>query len=105
MGVTIKVVHNRLPEMAAKLPVATELAIDKFLGDVDGYATARTPVRTGYLKNARSRGKGWIAWDAGYAAYVNFGTRHMAARPFASDAYNRALPGFMAALADLERFL
>lgn len=105
MGASIRIVNNRLGEMRAKLPQATELAIDKFLADVDMYASARTPRRTGYLANARSRGKGWIQWDALYAAFVNFGTRYMAARPFATDAFNRASPGLMAALKDLESFL
>lgn len=105
MGVTISVIHNRLGEMQSKLPGAVELAVDKFLGDVHAYAGARTPRRTGYLANSVSRGAMWIAWGALYAAYVNFGTRYMAARPFATDAFNRAIPGLMAALADLESFL
>lgn len=104
-GVTIIVRSNKLAAIAAALPDAVEMVLEKFMLDVDADATAHTPVDSGNLKNSRQPSKFRIYWPAHYAAYVNFGTRFMAARPFASDAVDRALPGLEAALDDLEGML
>ena len=102
MTVRLVVKSNNLPKIAARVPEAVDLAIDKFLSDVDANATADTPVDEGYLKNSKQREKRRIYWGANYAAYVNFGTIHMAAQPFASDAVAKCEPGFQAALRSLE---
>lgn len=93
---------NNLDKIAAKLPVETDLVIDKFIHDVDAHATASTPVDTGKLKNSKKVTKGRIHWSAEYAGHVNFGTRNTPAQPFASDAVEKCLPGLEEALADLE---
>jgi len=63
---------------------------------VGDLARARVPVRTGYLRSTiYSRIKGWVAEvgaEAAYAMFVEFGTRHMQARPFLYPAIQEWLP-------------
>lgn len=52
---------------------------------------ARPPVATGALAASRTTGTagagvGVVAWTAPHAGFVHYGTRYMAARPFAVDA-------------------
>ena len=103
MAVTIRVKFNKFPDVAAELPREFDKIVDKFLTDVEGDATQFAPVRTGHLKNARTREKNRVTWHADYAAYVNFGTRYMAAQPFVSNAVEANLPGAEAAVEDLAR--
>jgi HK97 gp10 family phage protein len=57
-------------------------------------ASANTPRATGALANSGRVAAGTIGghpaqlitWGVRYAVFVNFGTRHMPARPFATDA-------------------
>jgi HK97 gp10 family phage protein len=57
-------------------------------------ATGRVPRATGTLAGSLSVSPGTVegrpaqtlTWGVRYAPYVNFGTRHMRARPFATDA-------------------
>ena len=57
-------------------------------------AQAATPRRTGRLAGSAritaDRDTVAVVWGATYAAYVNFGTRVMRARPFATDALEAA---------------
>jgi HK97 gp10 family phage protein len=57
-------------------------------------AQARTPRRTGRLAASASIDPAaqivTVTWGTSYAAYVNFGTRRMVARPFATDALEAA---------------
>lgn len=55
----------------------------------EAVAKQRAPVRTGFLRSsiavvADSQTSGRLVVRANYAGYVNFGTRRMAARPFAT---------------------
>lgn len=104
-GVTIRVKFNNLGAIAAAMPDAVDLVLEKFIIDVDADAAVNTPVDQGYLKNSREVGGKRIYWPAHYAAYQNFGTRFMAARPFATNAVDKAMPGAQAAFADLESML
>lgn len=101
-AIQVKIKMNKLPEASAKLREAVKEAQEKFLDDVENLATATVPVDTGKLKGSKERSEGRIAWTAEYAAYVNFGTRHMAPQPFASDAVEKAEPTLIAALQEIE---
>ena len=102
-GVSIRVKFNDCAAVADELKAGAEEIIDKFLTDVDADATMNAPVRTGHLKNARNREPRRIHWYAAYAAFVNYGTRFMAANPFVSNAVDRAEPGAQEAMAELAR--
>lgn len=104
----IRIKSNRLGEIASKLPQVVGDVLTKGIHDIDAHATAQTPVDTGNLMNSKQVeiNDGGLAckisWSAEYAAYVNFGTRSMAAQPFASDAVEKVSPSIIAALEQLE---
>ena len=100
-GVTIRVRFNNCADVAADLKAGADAIVDKFLTDVDRDATESAPVRTGHLKNAKDREERRIHWTADYAAYVNYGTRFMAANGFVTDAVARNEPGAQSAYAEL----
>lgn len=102
MPATVRIKMNKLPQAQANLKPAVEEAGEKYLDEVDRIASGTVPVDTGNLKNSKVRSTGRIAWTAEYAGYVNFGTRFMAAQPFATDASEKALPQLQQALSEIE---
>jgi HK97 gp10 family phage protein len=100
-GVTIRVRFNDCAKVAGELKDGADAIVDKFLADVDADATENAPVRTGHLKNAKEREARRIHWTADYAAYVNYGTRFMAANGFVTNAVARNEPGAQEAYAEL----
>lgn len=54
-------------------------------------AAARPPRRTGALAASGTTFGPVVAWTAPHAPYVEFGTRHMRAQPFAAPAADKAL--------------
>ncbi|MGC4107817.1 MAG: HK97 gp10 family phage protein [Thermomicrobiales bacterium] len=105
-GIHLKIKMNKLPQASAKLREGVAIALEKFALDVEAQATANTPVDTGTLKNSLSTAIGptdiRLYWAAPYAAYVEFGTRHMEGQYFVSDAFENCEPALQAALADIE---
>lgn len=101
---TIDVTKNILPRLSADFPRKTSEAIGLGLFKVLEEADPRTPRDTGNLAGGAlvrfSPGAqdGTVYWPAPYSAYVNFGTRHMAPRPFATDAANIVGPHVVQAL-------
>jgi HK97 gp10 family phage protein len=105
MAVEVRVRLNRLPEITAALPSAGTFLVDKTLTDVEVRATDACPVDTGNLRNNRGRDQNRIHWRAHYAAYVNFGTRYMVARPFVTNAVNAVMPTAQEAADEIARRL
>src|SRR5690349_2736274 len=101
MGTKIVIRINNLDKIAAQLKPKLEVAIQKFLFDVDAHATASTPVDTGKLKNSKSVSEHEIRWSAEYAAFVDQGTRYQPAQPFATTAVQQCIPAFKEALESL----
>jgi HK97 gp10 family phage protein len=66
------------------------------------------PVDTGELRNSgdiEKRDDGYaVFYSAGHAQFVHYGTRHMPARPFLTQAVNHAEPEFREAFDDLDDF-
>jgi len=89
---------ERLGERAERLVRATTLR-------TEALAKARAPVRTGFLKSSITSefdmtGKvkqGIVGPEASYSAYVEFGTRRMAPRPYLYPAADVVEPEFFAA--------
>ena len=102
MATKLVIRMNNLDKVVAQLKPKVDVAIQKFLFDVDAHATANTPVDTGKLKNSKSISEHQIRWSAEYAAFVDQGTRYQPAQPFASDAVQKCLPAFQEALSSLE---
>ncbi len=104
---------EELYEIAADLgkagPKARALGaavINKSLGDMVRDSQAIAPVDTGNLKNSISRTTatptnltGEFGPTASYGGYVNWGTAHMAPRPYIDPAFDAHWPAFMAAIA------
>ena len=79
----------RFSEGAAALPY-------HFAQRVEAYAKAKTPVRTGKLKESIKRERlgpnsHKVTVSAFYGIYVNYGTRYMRAQPFWEPAIQMAL--------------
>lgn len=106
----IEIKYNKLPELARKIPDVTEQVVRKAAFDIEAYAKTVVPVDTGKLKNSITSEfpavhSAIIAPHTEYAAFVEFGTRRMRARPYMRPAAERVAPSFIAALSKLEELL
>lgn len=70
--------------------------LERWAMEVREYARALAPVRTGRLRNSiYAKTSGWtveVGASAEYAIFVEFGTRHMQAKPFLRPAVEEYLP-------------
>lgn len=131
MSVVVTVTSNRFPEIARKLPVEAGKIVQKTLfagqtwvrismaeqksGRAYGAHTASAPgetpaMDTGALANSiqtemDSQTSGTIFTNMEYAAYLEFGTRKMAARPFMAPMAEAIRPEFLSEMAALEKRL
>src|SRR5215831_6129003 len=110
-GVTVRVVSNRLPEASAALHRAVVDQVKTSTLDVQARAQAVVPVRTGLLRRSihsvfEAGGlRGVCGTNVRYAAPVEFGGRHSAARPYLRPAAALVLPRFADALKAILRGL
>lgn len=99
-GVTIRVVSNRIPTVSSALTAAVVEQVNVSTLDVEARAKERVPVKTGTLRRSihsvfENGGlRGICGPSVFYAAFVEFGTRHMAARPYMRPAAAAVLPRF-----------
>lgn len=110
----IRLTHNKFPQIAAKLPVATSQIVRKAAYDIKALARGRLwrghGVDTGLMKNSIdvemvTPTMAEIGPHTEYAIYVEYGTRKMAAIPFMTPAAEQVRPAFIAAMRQLERYL
>lgn len=106
MSMKMVIKMNKLPQASQAVREGVATALEKFALDVEAQATVNTPVDTGTLKNSLSTEISdtsiRLHWAAPYAAYVEFGTRHMEGQHFVTDAVENCTPALQAALADIE---
>lgn len=104
-----QVLDNQFPKIIAGLEPQARAIVAKAALDIQAHAQGRAPVDTGTLKNsirARQIGgngaTGSVRWQvtvgADYGIYVEYGTVHMAARPFLTPAVDAVRPAFLAAM-------
>lgn len=99
-GVTIRVVSNRLPSMPAALREAVVAQVTTSTLDGEARAKQLCPVLTGTLRRSIhsvfSRGglTGTYGPSVAYGFFVEFGTRHMGARPYMRPSAEYVLPRF-----------
>lgn len=102
MPVTIRVVSNHLPEASAYVHAAVRAVVAETAYDVEAKAKAIVPVRTGTPRRSihtvieASGLRAVVGPSVSYSAFVELGTRYMAARPYmrpAAAAVLRLLPG------------
>lgn len=95
-----------LGKASVKGTVLASKAIRKTALDIEGDAKTRAPVDTGALRNSIGvTMNGPLAAEIGptvhYAAYLEFGTYKMAARPFMGPAFDARSPGLEKALGQI----
>jgi HK97 gp10 family phage protein len=107
--VRFKVLENKLPALIKGMePIARQIVAKAAL-DIQGHAQQNAPVDTGTLKNSiqatqigGNAASGSISWrvvvGADYGMYVEWGTVHMAARPFFRPAIDAVRPAFLQAM-------
>jgi HK97 gp10 family phage protein len=85
-----QIVFNRIPQVIAEVEANAQRTVAKVADAIAEDARGHAPVRTGRLRSSiegRPKGKqADIAVDADYAAFVEFGTYKMAAKPFLTPA-------------------
>lgn len=108
IGVDVQLKSN-LSEAAAGLKPAVDQIERKIAHRILEVAETLVPVATGELRDSgdiQHEGDGYsVNYTAPHAPFVHFGTRHMPARPFLTQAVNRVEPEFTQELEDLEDFL
>lgn len=100
-GVEVKVIFNRLPEIAGRLRADGAALVQETADNVATGAQQRAPVDTGYLRaNIHRQGSGLdatVVSEAPYSGYVEYGTGRMGARPFFWPALEAERPIYLAA--------
>src|SRR5690242_11392321 len=92
MGVEVTLDRRGLDALLAHWDDGIGALLDKVANDVLSDALHTVPVRTGNLKNSGQVEPGddkysrYIHFHANYAAYVEFGTRHMRPQPYLTPA-------------------
>lgn len=87
------IVFNRIPEMIGRVEAASRAAPKKVADSIRDDARSRAPVATGFLRSTiesvsiESGKSAEVFVGASYAAFVEYGTYKMAARPFLSPAF------------------
>jgi len=100
-GSTIRVVYNNLPKLPPELHKAAVDEIARSAFEVEAGAKAVVPVRTGLLRRSIHTVfelgglRALVGPSVFYGVYVEFGTRHMAARPYMRPAAAKTLPRFI----------
>lgn len=98
---------NKLPAVPGKMRAAAGKRIHAAGFRVEGDAKGRAPVDTGHLRNTISNRPSGdlstvIAASADYAAYVERGTKFMAAQPFLGPAMDAEGPRLEASFRNIE---
>ena len=108
-GVQIRVVFNNCAKAAAGIHAGAVAEVAKAAHDIEAAAKAKVPVRTATLQRSIHTvvSAGGLTATVGpsvaYSAFVEFGTRHMAARPYMRPAAEAVYPRFTDAMKALTR--
>ena len=102
--------YNNLAKLAKRLPLEVDTIVKTAAFAVEGYAKDIAPFDTGALRGsikAESKGiaRAVIAPHKDYAAFLEYGTRKMKARPYMRPAAEKIAPQFFNVLRNLENKL
>lgn len=100
--------RNNIGLLAEAAGARFRLVLRKVAHDIEGEAKTRAPFKTGFLRNSIgnrlvNQYQAEVTVTAEYAAYLEFGTRRMAARPFFTPAVEHNRAPFEAAVAQVLR--
>lgn len=101
--VTTQVVYNHLPKIASGMRGKAAVVVAKAAMDIEARAKIKAPVKTGALRaSIQSVQVSQLHWrvtvGADYGIYLEYGTRHTAARPYFQPAVEAVTPIFLAAM-------
>ena len=107
MGMSLKVVSNKLPQLIEQLPDACDAIVRKTTFDVGADARENSPFKTGHLRNSHHEEfpapmTGEVDVSADYAVFVHDGARGRPGRPWLAEATMRGFPAFQDAFKRLE---
>lgn len=110
MGMTLKIVSNKLPQLIAQMPDACDAIVRDTTFKIGNDAREHSPFRHGHLRASHHEEfpaplTGEVDVSADYAGYVHDGTRHMAARPWLAEAAMRHFGPFQDAFKRLEELV
>lgn len=103
-GVTIRIVHNELPEIVDAMKPNIERIVKAHTLDLEARAKSMVPVKTGALRRSihsvfsNNGMTGTVGPSVLYGKFVEFGTRRMGARPYMRPAAEIVFPRFLAAV-------
>lgn len=103
-AITVRVVYNHLPQASTALHAAVVEQVKRSTLDVEARAKEVVPVDTGTLRRSihsifENGGlTGIVGPSVDYGEPVEYGTRHMGARPYMRPAAALVLPQFVAKL-------
>lgn len=99
--VTVKILFNRIPQLAGEIKAAGEALVQKTADDIVKDAQERAPVRSGDLKRSIERqgagSESTVIAGVPYAVFVEYGTSRMGAQPFFWPALEANRPVYLAA--------
>src|SRR4030095_11820020 len=100
MPATVQIVYNHFPRISARLRPAVRTIVMETCFAIEGTAKIRCPVDTGTLMGSiqtepTGETSGQVATNVEYSVYVEYGTVHMAARPYMTPAAGGGRPPLM----------
>ena len=107
MGMTLKIVKNKLPQLIEQMPGVCDAIVRKTTFDVGNDAREHSPFHLGHLRVSHHEEfpapmTGEVAVGADYAGYVHDGARGRAPRPWLAEATMRQFGPFQDAFRALE---
>jgi HK97 gp10 family phage protein len=100
-GVTIRIVSNHCAAMADGIHAGAVAEVKRAAFEIEAAGKAKAPVRTGLLRRSitTQTTEGGLRAEIGpsvqYGPMVEFGTRHMGARPYMRPAAELVYPRFI----------
>jgi len=92
IGLSVRVVWDEIPQAIRDQQARVSALVRRAAFEIEARAKQLAPVRTGHLRNSiqtdvESNGlAAHVGTSVAYAAYVEFGTRRMAPRPYLAPA-------------------
>src|SRR4029434_3335554 len=107
MPATVQIVYNHFPRITARLRPAVRTIVMETCFAIETTAKIKVPVDTGTLMGSiqtepTGETSGQVATNIEYSVYVEYGTVHMAARPYMTPAAEAERRHFLRKMGDLE---
>jgi len=104
---TVTVRFNHVPQLSGNLRKLAAEAVESAALQTEALAKAAAPVDTGFLRSSiqAEKGDSDLTWEVGvtaeYGIFLEYGTVHMAARPYLTPAVEMVRPQFLREMGDI----